>query len=218
MARRAGAPAPQEVAALRTALLAGGLALVPTDTVYGLAAALEVPAGVEALYAAKGRPRSQPCQVLLYGAALLDDELARLDDATRAAASALLPGPATCLVPDPAGRFSAAAGDARGSVGLRAPRPPGALAALDLALVATSANHPGGGDPRTLADVPAEIRAAAACALDAGRLPGTASAVVDLRAVPDGGEAVLLRQGPDPAGVARALAAAGVTLAGGYPD
>ena len=73
--------------------------------------ALDVPAGVAALYALKGRPRSQPCQVLLYSAALLDEALAaprrRAPGPRRAA---LLPGPATCLVPDPAGRYAAAAG------------------------------------------------------------------------------------------------------------
>ena len=74
------------VAAVRSALDGGALALVPTDTVYGLAAALDRPEGVAALYALKGRPRSQPCQVLVYAAALLDEALAPLDERTRTAA------------------------------------------------------------------------------------------------------------------------------------
>ncbi len=195
---------------LRDALRAGGVAVVPTDTVYGLAAALDVPAGIDALYALKGRPRSQPCQVLLYAPALLDAALAGLDGPVEAAARALLPGPATCLVPDPAGRFAAAAGDAPGAVGLRAPVVGADLAALDLPLVATSANHPGGRDPARVEDVPADLRAGAAVEVDAGTLPGTASAVVDLRPLPAGGDAVLIRPGPDPEGVVRALAAVGV--------
>lgn len=200
------------VAGVRAALVRGGVALVPTDTVYGLAAALDVPAGVDALYAIKGRPRSQPCQVLIYAPELLERALAPLDPATRAAAAALLPGPATCLVPDPAGRFAAAAGDAPGAVGVRAPRVDGPLAALDLALVATSANHPGGPDPATVGEVPEDLRAAAAAVLDAGRLPGTASAVVDLRAVAGGGPATLLRPGPDPGAVSTALRGVGVAV------
>lgn len=195
---------------LRDALRAGGVAVVPTDTVYGLAAALDVPAGIDALYALKGRPRSQPCQVLLYAPALLDAALAGLAGPVEAAARALLPGPATCLVPDPAGRFAAAAGDAPGAVGLRAPVVGADLAALDLPLVATSANHPGGRDPARVEDVPADLRAGAAVEVDAGTLPGTASAVVDLRPLPGGGDAVLIRPGPDPEGVVRALAAVGV--------
>lgn len=197
---------------LRAALLGGGVAVVPTDTVYGLAAALDLPEGVEALYALKGRPRSQPCQVLLFGEALLDEALAPLDAATRAAARALLPGPATCLVPDPAGRYAAAAGDSPGAVGVRVPNGPRVMVHLDLPLVATSANHPGGADPATLDEVPADVRAGAAAEVDAGRLPGTASAVVDLRPLALGGEAVLVRPGPDPEGVARLLGGVGAGL------
>jgi L-threonylcarbamoyladenylate synthase len=203
------------VAALREALLAGGVALVPTDTVYGLAAALDSAEGVAALYALKGRPRGQPVQVLLFAPRLLEEALAPLDPATRRAAQALLPGPVTCIVADPAGRYRAAAGDAPGTVGIRAPVVSGALAALDLPLVATSANEPGGPDPRTLDDVPERIRAGVACAVDAGPLPGTASAVVDLQGVPAGGPARLLRPGADPGAVEAALAAAGVRLVPG---
>lgn len=209
------APGPSQVATLREALLLGGVALVPTDTVYGLAAALDVPRGVERLYAVKGRPRSQPCQVLIYGRALFEEVLEGLDTVSRRAAEALLPGPATCLVADAAGRFAAAAGEGRGTVGLRVPRAPGALDDLDLPLVATSANHPGGPDPRAIGDVPEDLRAAVAHALDAGALPGTASAVVDLRAAAATGEARLVRPGPDPGGVARALSAVGLRLASG---
>jgi L-threonylcarbamoyladenylate synthase len=201
----------EAVAQARAALLAGRVALVPTDTVYGLAAALDVPAGIDALYTLKGRPRAQPCQVLLMTPGLLEEALAGLESRTREAAAALLPGPATCLVPDPAGRFAAAAGDAPGSVGLRAPVMSGAILALDIPLVATSANHPGGADPAVVADVPRDLRDACAV-IDGGRLPGTASAVVDLRPLAGGGEAVLMRPGPDPEGVAGALAAAGVPV------
>jgi L-threonylcarbamoyladenylate synthase len=200
-----------DILALRRALLAGGVAVVPTDTVYGLAAALDAPAGVAALYTLKGRPRSQPCQVLLLGRALLDEAMAALDPLTRAAAAALLPGPVTCLVPDPPGRYAAAAGDAPGTVGLRAPAP-GPLAALGLPLVATTANERGGPDPARLADVPAGIRRAAAVVVDAGPLPGTASAVVDLRGLAGGGAATLVRPGPDPGVVARALRGAGARV------
>jgi L-threonylcarbamoyladenylate synthase len=199
-------------AELRPALLGGGVALVPTDTVYGLAAWLDSRAGVDALYALKGRPRDQPCQVLVYSRPLLDEALGYLDPATRRAARALLPGPVTCLVPDPQRRYAAAAGGAPGAVGLRAPRADGPLASLDLPLVATSANRSGGPDPAAVAAVPEELRAGCAVVLDAGPLPGVASAVVDLRAVAGGGPAALVRPGPDPAAVAAALAGAGCTL------
>lgn len=212
MSGAAGPDLAAGVAAARRALARGEVALLPTDTVYGLAAALDVPAGVAALYALKGRPRAQPCQVLLCAPDLLEAALAALPDAVARAARALLPGPATCLVPDPAGRYAAAAGAQPGSVGLRAPVLPPGFAALDLPLVATSANHPGGPDPRRPADVPADVRAGVGATVDLGALPGVASAVVDLREVGAGGPAVLVRPGPDPAATAGALAAAGCTL------
>ncbi|HJZ61830.1 MAG TPA: Sua5/YciO/YrdC/YwlC family protein [Miltoncostaeaceae bacterium] len=204
-----------DVAAAGAALARGGLALLPTDTVYGLAASLDTPDGVSALYAAKGRPRSRPFQVLLYAPEGLEEALAPLPAPMAAAARALLPGPATCLLADPAGRYAAAAGEAPGSAGIRAPRVQGVLAplaALDIPLVATSANEPGGRDPAALADVDAPIRRAVDVELDAGTLPGTASAVVDLRGLGEGAAAVLVRPGPDPAAVERALAALGVAL------
>ena len=207
---------PSDVARLRSALLSGGVALVPTDTVYGLAAALDSPAGVERLYAVKGRPRSQPCQVLVYAPGVLAAAIDELPARVAAGARALLPGPATCLVPDRRGTYAAAAGGERGSVGLRAPATSGWLAALtglDIPLVATSANNPGGPDPRGLDDVPAELRSAVDLELDAGILPGTPSAVVDLRDA-QGGDALLVRSGPDPEDVRLRLAAAGIALRG----
>jgi hypothetical protein len=54
--------------------------------------------------------------------------------------------------------------------------------------------------------------------VDGGELPGIASAVVDLRGVAEGGPALLVRPGPDPDAVARALAEAGCTLEGSHHD
>jgi len=199
---------------LREALVRGGVALLPTDTVYGLAAWLDSRPGVEALYALKGRPRDQPCQVLVFSRPLLGEALAGLAPALRRAAAALLPGPTTCLLPDARGRYEAAAGSSPGSLGLRAPRVDGPLAGFDLPLVATSANRPGGPDPATVDAVSEGLRAGCAAVVDAGELPGTASAVVDLRGVAEGGPALLVRSGRDPEAVARALAEAGCTLDG----
>lgn len=190
----------------------GAIGLLPTDTVYGLAAALDSEDGVAAMYALKGRPRSQPCQVLVYAPALLEEALEPLDRRTWTAARALLPGPATCLVPDPEGRFAAATGEAAGTVGVRAPRFEGALTDVGLFLVATSANDPGGPDPARLDQVPPRIREAVGLEVDAGELPGTASAVVDLREVEAGGPARLVRPGPDPDAVAAALGRVGVAV------
>ena len=58
-------------------------------------------------------------------------------------------------------------------------------------LVVTSANLPGGTDPRRPGDVPAAIRAGIAVLVDGGELPGTPSTVIDLT----GAEPVVLREG-----------------------
>ncbi len=202
-----------DVADLRAALMTGGVAVVPTDTVYGVAAALESDTGVERLYALKGRPRTQPCQVLCYAMASVERALAAVPQVA-AIVRELLPGTVTCIVPDPDLRFAAASGDAAGSVGLRVPATgDAALAALDVFLVATSANDPGGVDPARVDDVPRHIRAGVDVILDAGVLPGTASTVVDLRRAARG-EATLIRPGPDAAAVLATLEAAGVRRVG----
>jgi L-threonylcarbamoyladenylate synthase len=73
-------------------------------------------------------------------------------------------------------------------------------------VLATSANEPGGPDPATLDDVPRRIRDASAAAIDAGRLPGTPSTVLDLT----GAEPRVLREGAVPAAEALAKVHAGL--------
>ncbi len=69
-------------------------------------------------------------------------------------------------------------------------------------VAATSANLHGRPDPRRVAEVPDEIRAAVAAVVDGGELPGTPSTVLDLTSP----EPRVLREGAVPA--AEALAAA----------
>ena len=199
--------APADLEAAIAQLMAGEIAVVPTDTVYGLAAALDSPSGIDLLYTTKGRPRSQPCQVLIYSADALDEVLAGCATAVADAVAALLPGTVTCLVSDPQERFAAASGDSPGSVGLRAPRVGPVLASTGITLVATSANDPGGADPSRASQVPVELREAAAVVLDAGELPGVASSVIDLRPVERGEPARLIRPGPNAAEVRERLEA-----------
>ncbi|MBI2684220.1 MAG: Sua5/YciO/YrdC/YwlC family protein [Actinobacteria bacterium] len=197
----------EDAAVAIAALRAGALGILPTDTVYGLAAWLADADAVAALYALKRRPRSQACQVLTYDAATLDALLESLPPDVARIARALLPGPVTCVVPDEALLFAAAAGDAPGSVGVRAPVAAAPLRDIPGWFVATSANEPGGRDPSEVDHVPERIRNACSVILDAGPLPGTASAVVDLRPSATGGEPVILRPGNDPAALAASLQA-----------
>jgi L-threonylcarbamoyladenylate synthase len=178
------------VAAIRS----GALAIVPTDTVYGLATTPHDEAAVGRLYAAKGRGAQQPTALVASGLPQLLELLPELDGKPAAIARALLPGPYTLIVPNPAERFAWLGGTRPEAIGVRVPVVRGAGAEVLArvgALVATSANLPGGPDPRTLADVPNELRAAAAALVDGGELPGSPSTVIDVT----GEEPVVLREG-----------------------
>lgn len=180
----------EAVAALRR----GDVIVVPTDTVYGLAATAETPAGRDALYALKGRDERQPSALVAASVGALFDCLPELPDAARDTVAALLPGPYTLVVPNPAGRYAWLCGDDPSAIGVRVPELTGSAAAVVGAVgavVATSANLPGGPEARTLEDVPAELRGGAAVVLDGGVLPGIPSTVLDLTAA----EPRVLREG-----------------------
>jgi L-threonylcarbamoyladenylate synthase len=109
-------------------------------------------------------------------------------------ARALLPGPLTLVLSNPARRFPWLTGERPETIGVRVPELPDVSAPILAsvgALAATSANLSGGPDPATVDEVPAEIREACAAVVDGGRLPGTPSTVVDLT----GPEPRVLREG-----------------------
>ena len=171
------------VAAAVAALRAGRLVVLPTDTVYGLAADGESEPAARALYAAKGRDAIQPTAVLFASVDVLDERVPELPAAAVEAVRALLPGPLTLIVENPARRYAWLNPQRPDALGLRVPAVIGAPRAVLEALgavVATSANLPGGADPRRLEDVPPEIAAAVDVVIEGGELPGTPSTVVDL--------------------------------------
>jgi len=179
-----------------TAALRAGLPVVlPFDTVYGLAAEPQDEVSTRRLYELKGRPPTQPTALV---AASVDTLRALLPELDTSGAWHLLPGPLTLVVPNPAHRFRWLTGTNPDALGIRVPDLPGTtreIVASVGAVVATSANLPGGPDPRRFEDVPEEIRAGAAAAVDGGEVPGTPSTVVDLT----GPEPRILREGAVPA-------------------
>ena len=115
-----------------------------------------------------------------------------------AIARALLPGPLTLVLPNPGRRFPWLTGGRPDTIGVRVPELEGDAKAIVRrvgAVAATSANLTGGLDPKSLDEVPEEIRAAAAVVIDGGELPGIPSTVVDLT----GPEPQILREGALPA-------------------
>jgi len=181
-------------AAFEACIAAGGVAVFPSDTVYGLACDPENGNAVKRLHALKGRAPEKPSAVMWFALEAALDALPELGPRTRAALERLLPGPVSLVVPNPRARFPLAAGGDPASLGVRVVSVP-ALDGVGLPVLQTSANLAGGPDPVALDEVPASIRAGAELVLDGGRLPGTPSSVVDLRRYEESGEWAVLRAG-----------------------
>ena len=172
----------------------GRLAVVPTDTVYGLATSPYSEAPVRRLYRAKGRDDLLPTALVAADLDLLFECVPELRGRAGTIARALLPGAFTLVLPNPARRFRWLTGSSPETIGVRVPElagPGGEVLARVGVIVATSANLPGAPDPRTLDEVPEELRIAAAALVDGGELPGTPSTVIDFT----GPEPVVLREG-----------------------
>ena len=192
-------------AAFEHCIRAGGVAVFPADTVYGLACDPGSRVAVERLYALKGRPDGKPAAVMFFSLAAALAALPELGPRTRAALAALLPGAVTLLLPNPRRRYPLACASDPGTLGLRVPDLP-VLAGARPPVLQTSANRAGEPDSRRFADVPEAIRAGADLVLDGGTLPGTPSTVIDLRAYEHDGTWTVLRSG------AIAAAAVGTVL------
>jgi L-threonylcarbamoyladenylate synthase len=182
-------------------LRAGALAILPTDTVYGIACAAELEDACRRLFALKQRPASQPTAVMLGSlSGLLDGLLPELPAHQRSLVGRVLPGAVTLIVANPARRLPHLCGETPERIGVRVPALDPAVAELADAvggLLITSANERGQDAPARLVDVPARLRTACRIVVDGGELPGLASCVIDVT----GPEPVLLRDGPEAAAV-----------------
>ena len=195
------------VDAALAALRAGKPVVLPTDTVYGLCADPFRAGPVERLARLKGRPEGMPIALLAAEVDALLECVPELRGRAAVAARALLPGPYTLVLPNPARRFRWLTGSRPDTIGVRAPvLPPDAQAVVAAygAVAATSANAHGAPDPPRVGDIAPEIRDAAAAVVDVGELPGTPSTVLDLT----GAEPAVLREGAVPAAEALANIAA----------
>jgi L-threonylcarbamoyladenylate synthase len=183
---------------LRECILAGGVAVFPTDTVYGVCCDPRDEAAAQRLYELKGRPPARPAAVMFFALEPALRALGELTDTERRALQALLPGPVTLLIENRSGDFAAACRTDPATLGLRVPSLPQGLRALTQIaepVMQTSANRSGEPDARTLAEVPSSLRDGADLVLDGGALHGTASTVIDLRTYEATGEWHVLREG-----------------------
>src|SRR5918993_1257662 len=178
----------------RDVLRSGGVVAIPTDTVYGIAVALDTPGGIERLFEVKRRPLDKSI------ALLIDDveqasALGHVTDAARALAEAFWPGGLTIVfrqredVP-----FPAVLTGGTQTIGLRVPAhdAPRALARAVGPLPTTSANVSGEPEATDAAEILEQLGEAVDLILDGGPARGgPASTVVDCT----GERPVILRAG-----------------------
>ena len=185
------------LAAAAAVLRSGGLVVLPTDTVYGLAALPHLPDAVRAVFRAKGRPSGMHLPVL----AATVEQVRGLGVAFGAAASVLAdrwwPGPLTlaCAFDPGSGRPDWLAG--RDEVAVRVPDHDFVRALLRETgvLVVTSANPHGTATPLTAEAVSASLGPSVGLVVDGGALTEVPSTVVSLV----GREPVVEREGVIPA-------------------
>ena len=179
------------------ALRSGRPVILPTDTVYGLCASPYEERSVRRAYALKGREPTQPSALLASDVDMLLECLPELRSRLGPVLQELLPGPFTLVVPNPARRFRWLAGTNPDAIGVRVPElpaPADAVVARIGAVMATSANLPGGRDPANVEEIPQELLEGCAAVVDVGELPGVPSTVIDLTGAPR-----VLREGAVPA-------------------
>ncbi|UOQ56124.1 L-threonylcarbamoyladenylate synthase [Leucobacter allii] len=183
----------------RRAIGQGELIVLPTDTVYGVAADAFTPEAVERLLAAKGRGRQSPPPVLIPNTGTLAALAAEVTEPITALAEAFWPGGLTIITrANPS--LSWDLGETGGTVALRIPNHPLALEILQETgpLAVSSANLTGQPAARSAAEARGMLGDAITVYLEAGEVAGggTASTIVDAtETTAEGGALRILRAG-----------------------
>lgn len=172
----------------------GGMVAIPTETVYGLAVDALDASAVASVFAAKGRPATDPLIVHLGSGERIDTVVREWSDVAHQLADAFWPGPLTIVAPrHPSVLPALSAG--RDTIAVRVPAHPVAeavLAAFDGPLAAPSANRFGRVSPTEADHVMAELGGRIHMVLDAGPTPlGVESTVIDVT----GARPMVLRPG-----------------------
>ncbi|GAA3682610.1 L-threonylcarbamoyladenylate synthase [Arthrobacter ginkgonis] len=170
--------------AARAAIAAKQCVVLPTDTVYGIAADAFSPQAVATLLAAKGRGRTMPPPVLIPRAATLDGLAIDVNDDARALAEAFWPGPLTLILrSQPSLTWDL--GETRGTVALRIPDDALARELLEATgpLAVSSANRTGHSAAATAAEAEDQLGGSVEVYLEDGQRPVAgeplASTIVD---------------------------------------
>jgi L-threonylcarbamoyladenylate synthase len=180
--------------AATAAIASGDLVVLPTDTVYGLAADAFSPEAVHRLVTAKGRGRDMPPPVLIGAPATLEALAADVPAWLRSMTSELWPGPLTVICREQPS-LDWDLGDTRQTVAVRVPDDRVALALLKTTgpLAVSSANRTGEPPATSIDEAERMLGDTVAVYLDGGTSPGgLASTILDVT----GPTARVLREGP----------------------
>jgi L-threonylcarbamoyladenylate synthase len=177
---------PDTVERIAACLSTGGVVLLPTDTVYGLAVLPAFEKSVDRVYALKRRPRHMNLPVMVSSAGDLETlGFAINEPATRLLRSPLIPGSLTLAIgfrPVSVPRWL----EGREEAAVRIPDDACVLSVLRQIgpLLVTSANSHGDATPESLPDALAQLHGMPDLAIDGGILPTIPSTLVNCRSDP----------------------------------
>ncbi|HVD40395.1 MAG TPA: L-threonylcarbamoyladenylate synthase [Solirubrobacterales bacterium] len=195
--------------ALERTIATGGVAVFPADGLYGLACDPLDAGAIAKIHRLKGRDDGKPSAVMYFSPLAIRELVSQLGPRTKAAVSALMPGPVTLVVANPQRRYPLACRQDPEQLGIRLIG--GSLAGTMCPIFQTSANLSGEPAPAHFEDVPESIRDGADLAIDGGELPGLPSTVVDITAIEEDGGWRILRDGAlSPGDLASKLASVGL--------
>jgi L-threonylcarbamoyladenylate synthase len=179
--------------ALERTIAGGGVVVFPADGLYGLACDPLNADAIRRVHEIKGRDDGKPSAVMYFDPLMMRELLSELGPRTRGALAALLPGPVTLVIANPAHRYPLACRATPERLGVRLIDGP--LAGAATPVFQTSANVSGEPPPPAFSEVDPAISAEVDLAIDGGDLTGLPSTVIDLTAVDSGGEWTILREG-----------------------
>jgi L-threonylcarbamoyladenylate synthase len=184
----------QQIEQAITILKQGGIVAFPTDTVYGLGAAINIGRAVERVYQVKKRPRSMALPLLLSDKSQIGEVADSVPQVAWLLADKFLPGALTMVLFKSEAVPDIISGGGK-TIAIRIPDHPIPLAlaqGVGTPIVGTSANLSGKPSPLTADDVRAQLSGKIDLIIDGGRCPGgKESTIVDLT----GETPVILREG-----------------------
>ena len=195
--------------ALERTVTGGGVAVFPSDGLYGLACDPLDAGAIARIHRLKGRDDGKPSAVMYFSPLAIREIVSGLGPRSKAAVSALMPGPVTLVIANPHRRYPLACRRDPERLGIRLIGGP--LGGTMCPVFQTSANLRGDPAPARFGDVPESILAGADLAIDGGDLPGLPSTVVDFTSIEEDGHWRILRDGAlSPGDLASRLASFGL--------